>query len=63
MGICLLCLCLSFPSVMSVNCSLVDTCWEKGWPRGSLVCGIFLCFCHFVIYCPGLGVVLDWVDS
>ena len=35
----------------------------KGWPHGSLVCDVFLCFCHFPMWCPGSGVVLDCIDS
>ena len=35
----------------------------KGWPLGSLVCDVFLCFCHFPMWCPGSGVVLDCIDS
>ena len=35
----------------------------KGWPPGSLVCDVFLCFCHFPIWCPGSGVVFDGLDS
>ena len=35
----------------------------KGWPLGSLVCDVFLCFCHFPVWCPGSGVVLDCIDS
>ena len=31
----------------------------KGWPLGSLVCYVLLCFCHFPLWCPGSGVVLD----
>ena len=39
------------------------SCWEsyfhgKGQPLGSLVCDVFLCFCHFSMLCPGSGVVL-----
>ena len=30
----------------------------KDWPLGSLVCDVFLCFCHFPMWCPGSGVVL-----
>ena len=27
----------------------------------ALLCVMFyLCFCHFLIWCPGSGVVLDW---
>ena len=24
-----------------------------GYPLGSLVCDVFLCFCHFPMWCPG----------
>ena len=34
----------------------------KGWPLGSLVCYVFLCFCHFHILCPGSDEVLDCID-
>ena len=27
------------------------------------MCDVFLCFCHFPIWCPGLGVVFDCIDS
>ena len=30
---------------------------------GSIVCDVFLCFCHFPIWCPGFCVVLDCIDS
>ena len=52
-------LCLSYFLV----CSL-QTCGHllgKGWPLGSLVCDVFLCFCHFPMWCPGQGVVLDCI--
>ena len=26
------------------------------------VCDVFLCFCHFLMWCPGSGVVLDCID-
>ena len=35
----------------------------KGWPLGSLVCDVLLCFCHFPIWYPRSGVVLDCIDS
>ena len=35
----------------------------KGLPLGSPVCDVFLCFCHFPIWCPGSGVVFDCIDS
>ena len=30
---------------------------------GSLACDVFLCFFHFSLWVPGLGVVLDCTDS
>ena len=48
---------------MSVSqCNLVVTCWGRA-DFGSLECDGVLCFCHFPIPCPGLGVVLDSIDS
>ena len=35
----------------------------KGWPLGSLVCIVFLCYSHFPMCCPGSGLVLDCIDS
>ena len=35
----------------------------KGLAFGSLVCDVFLCYCHFPMWCPGSGVVLDCIDS
>ena len=35
----------------------------NGAPLGSLVCDVFLYFCHFPIQCPGSGSVLDCIDS
>ena len=35
----------------------------KGLTRDSFVCDFFLCFCHFLIWCPGSGVVFDCIDS
>ena len=35
----------------------------KGSPLDPLVYDAFLCFCHFPKWCPGLGVVLDCIDS
>ena len=35
---------------------------KKGYPLGSLVCDYLLCFCHFPLWCPGSGVVLDCID-
>ena len=36
---------------------------RKGQPLCSLVCDVFLCFCHFPMWCPGSGVVLGCIDS
>ena len=35
----------------------------EGWPLGSLVCDVFLCYSHFPMCCPGSGLVLDCIDS
>ena len=35
----------------------------KGLSLGSLVSDVFLCFCHFPMWCPVLGVVLNCIDS
>ena len=57
------CLCYA---VLSVPCGLVVACWERT-DLLALVCDVFLCFCHFSIWCPGTvpgsGVVLDCIDS
>ena len=36
---------------------------RKGSPLGSLVCDVFLRFCHFPMWCPGSGEVIDCIDS
>ena len=46
----------------SVHCCLVVTCWEWADPLG-LVCDVDLSFCHFPMWYPGSGVVLDYIDS
>ena len=35
---------------------------RRGCPLGSLVCDLFLCFCHFLIRCPGSGVIRYFMD-
>ena len=47
---------------LSVRCSLLVNCWERAVLL-ALVCDILLCFCHFPVWCPGSGVVLDCIDS
>ena len=35
----------------------------NGWYLGSPVFGVFFAFCHFSIWCPEPGVVIDYIDS
>ena len=46
-------------------CLFLAVLWSPAGqaPLGSLVCDVFLCFCHFPIWCPGSGVVLDSINS
>ena len=37
---------------------LFITCWERA-DLLALVCGVQFCFCHFPMWYPGSGVVLD----
>ena len=46
----------------SVHCSLVITCLERADPL-ALVCDVLLCYCHFPVWYPGSGVVLDCIHS
>ena len=48
----------AFHALMSVNCCIVVTCWERA-DKWALVCDVSLCFCHFPTWYPGSGVVLD----
>ena len=44
----------------------LQTCSHLLGKRRSLnspKCDVFLCFCHFPIWCPGSGAVLDCIDS
>ena len=48
---------------LSVHCSLVVTCWVRDSIL-ALLCVMFYCvYCHFPMWCPGSGVVLDCIDS
>ena len=50
--------------VMSVSCSLVVICWERADLLARLYLMFsFVVFCHFPIWCPGSGVVLNCIDS
>ena len=55
---------------LSGYCSLVVTCWERAGLLGgpalhptATVCDVLFLFCHFPVWCPGSGVVLDCIDS
>ena len=41
---------------------ILITCWERA-ELLALVCDVELCFCHFPMWYPGSGVVLDCIDS
>ena len=53
------CVCHAFASV---HCCSVVTCYEMA-DLLDLVYGVKLCFCHFPMWYPGLGVVLDCIFS
>ena len=53
------CVCHAFASVY---CCPVVTCWERA-DLMALVCYVKLCFCHFPMWYPGSGVVLDFIVS
>ena len=59
--VCIYVLCLSCFSA-SVHCCLMVTCWDRA-DLLALVCDVLLCFCHFPMWYPGSGVVLDCIDS
>ena len=46
----------------SVHCCRVVTCFERA-DLLALVCDVELYFCHFCMWYPGSGVVLDCIDS
>ena len=48
-----------------LSCLFIAALWSpagKGDSLGSLVCDVFLCFCYFLMWCPGLGMVLDCIN-
>ena len=58
-------LCFVFVFVI-LPCLFMQPCGHlmgKNWSNGPLVCNVILVFCHFPIWCPGSGVVLDCIDS
>ena len=52
----------AFHALVSVHCCLVVTCWERA-DILALVCDVKLYFCHFPMWYPGSGEVLDCIDS
>ena len=46
----------------SVHCCLVVTCSERADVL-ALICLVYLCFCHFPMWYPVSGVVIDCIDS
>ena len=48
--------------IVIVSCLFTEALWSPAG-KGSLVCDVFLCFCHFLIWCPESGVVFDCIDS
>ena len=59
--------CLIFVFVFAImSCLFLAALWSpvgKGLSLGSLVCDVFLCFYHFLMRCPGSGLVLYCIDS
>ena len=53
---------LSFPSVISAFAALWSPV-RKGLTSWLYVCDVSLCFCHFPIWCPRSGEVLDCIKS
>ena len=53
------CICHAFASV---HCYFVVTCLEMA-DILALACDVELCICHFSIWYPGSGVVLNCIDS
>ena len=53
------CVCHAFASVY---CCFVVTCLERA-ELLALVCDVELSFCHFPMWYPGSGVVLDCIDA
>ena len=53
------CVCHAFASV---HCCLVVNFGKRAGLM-ALVCDALLCFCHFPMWYPGSGVVLDCIDS
>ena len=48
---------------LSVQCSLVITCWERANQLALLCVWCYVMCCRFPVWCPGSGMVLDCIDS
>ena len=59
--LCYLCLVLVMLSGLFIA-ALRSSCWESA-DLLALVCNVLLYFCHFPMWYPGSGVVLDCIDS
>ena len=59
-------MCVRFVYVV-LSCLFIVALWSPAgsgsWRLGSLVCGVFLCFWHFLMWSPGSGVVFECIDS
>ena len=54
-----------FVSVILPSCLLLAALWSSswcGWPLGSLLCGVLLCFCCLSMWYPGWDVVLGCIS-
>ena len=52
--------------VVMLSCLFIAALWSaagKGLASWRLCVMFFVCFCHFPMWCPGSGVVLDCIDS
>ena len=48
-----------------LSCPFTAALWSrvgKGLISGNLVFDVLLCFCHFPVWYPGSGVILDCID-
>ena len=47
------------------SCLFIVALWSPAGKlaHGSFVCDVILCFCYFLMWCPGSGLLLDCIDS
>ena len=48
---------------LSLQCSLVITCWERAGLLALLCVMVSFVFCYIPMWCPGSGVLLDCIDA